>query len=69
MKVCSEFFFVVTSGLKLSPVSCFGVLCLVLFGFVLMQPNGNHLPDSDSVVPGPTWNWFFGVVMLGPLCL
>lgn len=52
MKVCSEFFFVVTSGLKLSPVSCFGVL----FGFVLMQPNGNHLPDSDSVVPGPTWN-------------
>lgn len=42
--------------------------CFV-FGFVLVQPNNNHLPDSDSVVPGPSWNWLFGVVMLGPLCL
>lgn len=69
MKVFSKSSLGFTSELKLSPVSSFCVSCFVLFCFVLVQPNDSHLPDSYSVVLGPSWNWLFRVVMLGPLCL
>lgn len=50
-------------------VCLFGLVFCVLFCFVLMQSSDCHLPDSNRVVLGPSWNWLFGVVMLGPLCL